>query len=726
MASNSIVQVAVSQVQAPIPETLQQTGAIVSVGGTLLAPGASQVLTQLADLTAILRGAQPLASISYSGGTATATTVTSHDIPVGQVFELTIAGAVPTAYNGTYFCEATDEDEFIYHPTQVPSGSATTPGGYTPEDVTELIAQVTTVFSQGSAVAPYVLELGLLDTDDAIASLAAYIAANPNTEYVPGASGFYYVYLVPEAFDGRPSYLSLLTQYNGTQAQTYFVTTSKLSTYKLYTDLQKSAIVVIPTPQLENTQQTAVLSVAVSGYTAEAVDIFSPQSGSGSYAPADVLTVVGGTGTAPTFTVTNTQVMSAVVASGGADGTPGPVVVTGTTGTGTKFTATGTINGDGELEGDLSVTLAGDYTVNPTSLSAEPVTGGSLTGATVTLVMGVLQVSLTTPGAMMTIPEDPVATTVAPSGGTGCQLIVLWAGEEDGENVATATLINATSGIDVGDWFQLVGFTPASWNGWWQAIAGSSGNTILFEVPVDIDAVTDEGFVAGNVATSNGPGATEFQAAGVFYDILATKPSPTNRAAPFSFRYQFGVTPWPRQGLSALQLELKLAAVNIVKTGAEGGISNACLYWGTTKDGRGILYWYSVDWIAINGKINVSNEVINGSNDPTNPLIYNQPGIDRLQDRLGATVVSAVTNGLATGQVVQTSLTGLQLDEAIASGQFNGQLVVNAVPFVPYLTANPNDYRTGTYDGLSVRYITAQGFISILITIVVTDFIAGT
>lgn len=721
MASNNIVQVAVTQIAAPIPDTLQQTGAIISVGSTTLSPGASQVLTQVSDLTSILAGALPLSGITYSGGTAVATTMNPHGYPIGDEISLTIAGAIPTAYNGTFDCLITGASTFIYAPLTNPGGSASTPGGYTPQQVNELIAMVTTFFAQGNQVAPFVLELGALDTDDAIAALTAYLVANPNSDYEPGDSGFYYVYLLPSAFDGHPGLTSLLTTYDGTAAITYFVVTSSLATYKNYTDLMKDAIVVIPTPQLANIQQTAVNSVTNTGFAAEAAAIAVSGSGSQSYVPGtSILTAVGGTGTGPTFNVTDTVVRTVTQNAGGSGTGSGAATFTGTTGTGTRVTGTCTVS-SGVMSAPV-ITNGGDYTVNPTLLTAEPVTvtgvGITCTGATVGLVMGVLEVSIATAGNMTVIPANPVATTVSPSGPTGATLNIDWTDE----GLASATLASNPH-IAVGQWFQLTGFSPAAWNGYWQAGVGTTGTTLNFAVPDNQPAVVSPGFVAGNTAVSAGPGATEFQAAGVFYDILATNPSSSNRAAPFSFRFQFGVTPWPKQGLGALQLTLKEASVNIIRTGAEGGISTAALYWGTTMDGRGILYWYSVDWININGHVAVANEVINGSNDPTNPLFYDQPGIDRLQDRLGQEVVAAVSNGLATGQVVKTALTGVALDAQIALGTYNGQLVVNAVPFLDYAAANPSDFRSGTYNGLSVRYITTQGFTSILINISVTDFI---
>ena len=119
-------------------------------------------------------------------------------------------------------------------------------------------------------------------------------------------------------------------------------------------------------------------------------------AGGGSGTPGAV-TVTGTTDTGTKFQATGiisaggalvgNQVLSAAVAAGGTGGTPGAVTLTGTTGTGTKVQATGTINGSGVLTGALTVTVVGAYTVAPTNVAAEPVTGGGLTGATVSLVM---------------------------------------------------------------------------------------------------------------------------------------------------------------------------------------------------------------------------------------------------------------------------------------------------------------------------------------------------
>src|SRR6185312_13706625 len=53
--SNNIVIVNVSQQVASTPSTLQRTGAFVSQGATTLTTGSTQLISQLADLTAILK-----------------------------------------------------------------------------------------------------------------------------------------------------------------------------------------------------------------------------------------------------------------------------------------------------------------------------------------------------------------------------------------------------------------------------------------------------------------------------------------------------------------------------------------------------------------------------------------------------------------------------------------------------------------------------------------------
>ena len=62
----NIVNVIVKQQVASAPSKLQQTGAFVSQGATTLAAGTYQLLTQLSDLTTILKSANAISSITWA------------------------------------------------------------------------------------------------------------------------------------------------------------------------------------------------------------------------------------------------------------------------------------------------------------------------------------------------------------------------------------------------------------------------------------------------------------------------------------------------------------------------------------------------------------------------------------------------------------------------------------------------------------------------------------
>ena len=138
------------------------------------------------------------------------------------------------------------------------------------------------------------------------------------------------------------------------------------------------------------------------------------------YAPGDTITFAGGTYTTQAVgTVTTTQLASATINAAGSGGTDGPVTLTGTTGTGTKFTVSGLIAG-GVLTHVYSVVTGGVYTVNPSNLASEPVAGGGLTGTTLAVVMGIQAMTVTTAGDYTVNPVGDALTQDTTSGsGTG-------------------------------------------------------------------------------------------------------------------------------------------------------------------------------------------------------------------------------------------------------------------------------------------------------------------
>jgi hypothetical protein len=148
--------------------------------------------------------------------------------------------------------------------------------------------------------------------------------------------------------------------------------------------------------------------------------------GTGNYAPGDTITLGGGTiesdGVATQLTVTDTQVVAVALASPGS-GVAGPVTLQGTTGTPNTFVqVTGTVGVGGALNADgLVITVAGDYTSNPIDLAAEPMTtiSGTLSGATLTLTMGVLSAIISDGGSYTIPPTNPISQSASSGTGTG-------------------------------------------------------------------------------------------------------------------------------------------------------------------------------------------------------------------------------------------------------------------------------------------------------------------
>ena len=116
--------------------------------------------------------------------------------------------------------------------------------------------------------------------------------------------------------------------------------------------------------------------------------------------------------------VAYTQVQSLVVVAPGSGGTAGAQTITGTTGTGTFFTAAVTVTA-GAISAVNSISNAGQYSVNPTNVNVEPVTGGGLTGATVALTLtGELLFNAITTGTAVATGTAGYAR-IATSGGVG-------------------------------------------------------------------------------------------------------------------------------------------------------------------------------------------------------------------------------------------------------------------------------------------------------------------
>ena len=318
--------------------------------------------------------------------------------------------------------------------------------------------------------------------------------------------------------------------------------------------------------------------------------------------------------------------------------------------------------------------------------------------------------------------KDVVALVEAPVYGT-------WAGATFSAATWLAGEVTATTGaahgIAPGQYFKVVGVSPATYNGTFIALPGTTGTTLVYGVPTNPGSYVSGGTIPVQRYASAGVPPTEFTHAADFWVTLNYNPSTTNKVTPFAFAYLYGVTRFPIQGNAAVLTQLKNANINYVGYGAEGGISNNILLWGHTLDGRPFNYWYSVDWMQINVDLAIANAIINGSNDPINPLYYNQDGINRLEQVAARVGSNAISYGLALGTVSQVSLDGPEFQNNLNAGKYAGNVVVNAIPFVNYTAENPGDYKIGKYAGLSMVYTPLRGFEQIIFNINVTDFVSA-
>jgi len=457
--SNAIVVLNVSQTQAPAPNTLQQTGALISQGGTTKAPNTLTLVSTLAQLVSILSAGVSLTSLVYNAGTVTATTSVPHGWAVGDTpVSMTISGASPAGYNGSFVATITGTSTFTY-PLGSNPGSETVPGTAVLGSESELLAMGTTYFSGNGNPAIYVLELGEGTPNEGVAALSTWLSNNPQTVYS---------FLVPYEWDNNANFLTFLNTQTAPNAKVYFMVTTILANRAVYAGL-KCVLAAVETPN------------------------------------------------------------------------------------------------------------------NP---------------------------------------------------------------------------------------------------------------------------------------------ASEFSLASTLGTTLGYNPGSTNRVTPLSYAYAYGVTPYPQAGNQTTFTQLNTANVGYFAVASEAGLSNVITFYGQMQDGNPFNYWYSADWVQINLDLNLSNEIVNGSNNPLAPLYYDQNGINRLQNRAAQVLAQAVTNGLAVGTVLKTSLPASVFAANYEAGLYEGFLVINAEPFITYSQENPNDYAIGKYAGLACVYTPSRGFKQIFFNLNVTNFIA--
>jgi len=254
---NAIVTVTVSTILAPFPSGFQQTGAIVSFGGTNQPTGSASLLTQYSDLEAIISDPFPIQDAVWATGTVTVTTPVPLPVSVGgvgSVIPLQISGFTPPGYNGTFDCTVTGVDEFTYQLATDP-GLATVIGELQLYAAAELNAQVATFFRQGTTTTVTVLELGFgsAGITDQVAKMDIWLANNTLS---------YYGYLMPEEWGyaaNIPLVLQTFMQYTSPEAMTYFwLTLTEPAAVGMIPPDCKSVIQLLEAPTVPLARQASI------------------------------------------------------------------------------------------------------------------------------------------------------------------------------------------------------------------------------------------------------------------------------------------------------------------------------------------------------------------------------------------------------------------------------------------------------------------------------------
>src|SRR5262249_32377619 len=104
----------------------------------------------------------------------------------------------------------------------------------------------------------------------------------------------------------------------------------------------------------------------------------------------------------------------------------------------------------------------------------------------------------------------------------------------------TATAITSQPHlVQQGQWFQLSGNAPVAFNGYFQALLGTSGETLVWQLPAAPGSVTTRGTLLASLYASAGIPSQEFSLATAFYRWLNYDPSSSNKVTPFAFGFLF-------------------------------------------------------------------------------------------------------------------------------------------------------------------------------------------
>lgn len=197
---------------------------------------------------------------------------------------------------------------------------------------------------------------------------------------------------------------------------------------------------------------TATAGLVTMGALSAVVNTIGTGDTSKDYAPGDRLTLVGGTGTAPSFTVQTVKIRTAGIVTDPGDFSDGDTV---TFSTGWDTPAVLTLSVSLGVVTNVSYTNPGVWT-SPI-LPADPVTpdstsgGGTVASSSFNIGFGVGSVSLFAPGALTALPASPSATTTDSQNGQGATLTVTYEVTEVAVNEPGSGYVDASdAGVSFG------------------------------------------------------------------------------------------------------------------------------------------------------------------------------------------------------------------------------------------------------------------------------------
>jgi len=223
----SIVNINISVTNPPKPSQLLKSGAMISVGGTTLAAGEHQLLTTKDDLKAITSPAKTISTIAWATNVVTVTLSEAHGWTTGDTIPLVVSGVTPSAYNLAVTATITSATAFTY-PLANDPGTVTVMGSIKTVAAGEIIQMNTTFWEQGTTRAIYVLELGDVNTVEAVAALGTFI---DNDISLGNTYQKIFSYLVPREWDAEDTFKTLTGLYTSPASLVYFFVTTTIATY---------------------------------------------------------------------------------------------------------------------------------------------------------------------------------------------------------------------------------------------------------------------------------------------------------------------------------------------------------------------------------------------------------------------------------------------------------------------------------------------------------------